>query len=196
MSYEIEYEERMMLSEIDYYRIIALLEELYGPFTYKFLRNRYFDTKDFCLQKAHTILRIHSELEGNRLITLKVKGEEGDIEISQELNSFWLRNILERNIFPDGRIKQALEEKGVDTKDLYFYGDLETRRLEIKLKDHLLVLDINYYGGKSDYNLEVETKSKQKAKDIILRYCDKFNLSYQENCLSKSRRFFNNLKIQ
>ena len=165
MSIEIECEKRMMLSEREYYYITSLLEEEYGPFTYRFLRNRYFDTKDFKLLNLHCVLRIRSELEGDRVLTLKIKGEDGDIEISQEMNNYWLRNVLERNSFPDGDVKKALEEKGVNAKELMFYGILETRRLEIKFKDHLLVLDINYYNGHSDYNIEIEAKNKQKAKD-------------------------------
>ena len=196
MSIEIECEKRMMLSESEYYHITSLLEEEYGPFTYKFLRNRYFDTKDFDLLKRHYVLRIRSELDGDRVLTLKIKGEDGDLEISEEMNNYWLRNVLERNSFPDGEVKKALEERGIQTKQLMFYGILETRRLEIKFKDHLLVLDINYYNGKSDYNLEIEAKSKQKAKDVILHYCDKYHLEYQDDCLSKSRRFFNSLKTK
>ena len=194
MSYEIECEKRVMLSESQYLEIISYFENEYGPFTYRYLRNRYFDTPNHDIINARCMLRIRSELDKDRTLTLKIEDPDGDIEVSQKVNNFWLRNILEKGMFPDGDVKTALRIKGFKVETIKCFGHLDTRRLEIKFKDHLLVIDLNYYGYNYDYNLEIEAPTKEKAEKWILYYCKKFNIKYSEDYLSKSARFFKSLE--
>ena len=96
---------------------------------------------------------------------------------------------------PDGPIKEKLLKDGVDVSSLKMIADLYTRRIEINIDDYLLVLDANLYNDITDYNLEIESNvSKEHAKRTILDYCQRFNIKYELDYLTKSERAMNSTK--
>lgn len=193
MSYEIECEKRILLTKHEYFYILDDIKEQHKNISFTYLRNRYFDTPNLDIQKSGCMLRMRSELDGERTLTLKIKGDNGDIEYHQKVSSYMFRKLLIENRFPNGVIKEQLELKGIDTKHIRFFGILETRRLELKKKNHLFVLDINDYNGLTDYNLEVEAASIEIAEKEINNYCKKYSLTMKNDYLSKSSRFFKTL---
>lgn len=193
MSYEIECEKRILLTKHEYFYILDDIKEQHKNINFIYLRNRYFDTPNFDIQKNGCMLRMRSELDGERILTLKIKGDNGDLEYHQKVSSYIFRKLLIENRFPAGVIKEQLETRGIDTKQIRFFGILETRRLEIKCKNHLFVLDINDYNGLTDYNLEVEASSMEVAEKEIDNYCKKYSLKMKNDYLSKSSRFFKTL---
>lgn len=195
MSYEIECEKRILLTKHEYFYILDDIKEQHKNISFTYLRNRYFDTPNLDIQKSDCMLRMRSELDGERTLTLKIKGDNGDIEYHQKVSSYMFRKLLIENRFPNGVIKEQLEQKGIDTKHIRFFGILETRRLELKKKNHLFVLDINDYNGLTDYNLEIEAASIEIAEKEINNYCKKYSLTMKNDYLSKSSRFFKTLTL-
>ena len=50
------------------------------------------------------------------------------------------------------------------------------------------MIDKNKYHGVTDYDLEIESDSQEKSLEIIKQYCIKYNLSFDKDYKSKSRR--------
>ena len=82
-----EYEARVMIGESEYLKIkeeYLNLGQICREFTNK---NTYFDSPDLYLTHHHMVLRIR-EIDGlEKELTLKVKGENGDIEITHNIES-------------------------------------------------------------------------------------------------------------
>ncbi len=189
-----EFEKRVMLSEKEYFKILNDIKNSFPNTPFIYQKNRYFDTDDFLISNKHSTLRIRSYFPDKREITLKVKDQDCDLEINEPLSLFWLRQIIDSHRFPDNQVKTKLLELNIDINKINFLGILETRRLEISYSTHTLVLDVNNYLGVSDYDLEVEASSLQEAEKYIQVYCNKYNLTYKKDYLSKSRRFLKRLK--
>ena len=100
-------------------------------------------------------------------------------------------NLLEKNIIPEGPVKEALKIKGI--KSIQFVGKIRTYRFEVFHKEYTIVLDKNEYENIVDYNLEIESDSEAKSIEIMKTTCND-NL-YDENtaCLKDSPIFLPNL---
>ena len=108
---------------------------------------------------------------------------------------YWFYQITRNSHLPECEAKNALINDGVDISSLKLICELFTRRIEIDLDDHILVIDTNMYNDAIDYDLEIESKvSKEHAKETILKYCDQFGLEYKTHYLTKVQRAFNTIK--
>ena len=169
----IEYEERVIISKSDYLKII---EDFSNHSQEKlFIENIYLDNREQFIYKTKKMLRIRNTNHKKQELTLKIGQPDGsNLEINETLDKHPLIDQKLNNQF--GCYKEVLR--------------LVTHRIEIQMDDYLLVIDKNEYNNITDYNIEIEAKSQQKAQEIIKNYCKKYNLIYKENCPTKSQRAF------
>ena len=183
-----EYEARVMVSESQYSKI----RDKYlnsGHICHEFTnKNTYFDTSDLYMTNHHIVLRIREIDDIEKELTLKVKLENGDEEITE-------RNISDNDCcrYLAGEIdaKQIVKEltmRGVDVNDLRVVATLVTERLEVSFSNFLLVIDKNYYNNKIDFNIEVESTSRKEAEKYLLEIIEPFAIEYKKDYISKSRR--------
>ena len=183
-----EYESRLMISEEQYFNIVSFYLSK-RPYE-KFIQNTniYFETEDLALRREHIVLRVRIINDNYVELTLKEKAQEGDIEINDTLNGNQIEQ-LQEGYFPDGEVKNRLSLLACPLSSIKQVAKLNNRRLEIKEEDHLLVIDKNTYGDITDYNIEVEADNMKAAKDILIRYIEKFNLQNNDKKYAgKARR--------
>ena len=167
----IECEERVMLTFEQYQTLIGVYMMKDPAFKYLEIENIYLDDENLSIKRNHKMLRIR-HTNGIEELTLKIKGDNGDIEINETLSSH-----------PE--IDKALDNKF----DQYHpITTLKTKRLEADMKDYLVVIDMNEYSGIIDYDLEIEAPSMEIAKREITAICKKYHIIYNENYKSKSSR--------
>ena len=183
MAKSLEYEQRVMLSITQYKKLKKEFDSL-RPFT---LINEYFDTSNLDIIKSRRMLRIRNLNHKGYELTLKIKGSNGDVEINENISNYKRCRIKNDSIFPKGEIKKILENE-YNLKDIVFITKLKTIRIEKQIGDYLLVLDKNLYNGIVDYDLEVESVSKERATEVIKKYCTVYNIEFNENYRGKSRR--------
>ena len=183
-----EYEARVMIGESEYLKI----KEEYlntGRICREFTnKNTYFDSPDLYLTHHHMVLRIREIDDLEKELTLKVKGEDGDIEITHNIESEEeYQKILSGNI-NNLEIEKEISSRGGDIKSLGVITTLTTERVEVEFDDHLLVIDKNFYNNKVDFNLEVESTSRELAKEYLEKVISKYGIAYKKDYISKSRR--------
>ena len=183
-----EYEARVMIGESEYLKIkeeYLNIGRICREFTNK---NTYFDSPDLYLTHHHMVLRIR-EIDGlEKELTLKVKGEDGDIEITHNIESEEeYQKLLSGNI-SNLDIEKEISSRGGDIKSLGVITTLTTERVEVEFDDHLLVIDKNFYNNKVDFNLEVESTSRELAKEYLEKVISKYGIAYKKDYISKSRR--------
>ena len=189
----IEYEARAMVNEEQYNNILAHFKDQKGDKKSLVNINTYFDYKDLFLTEHHMVLRTREIDDKEYELTLKIKGQNGDTEVNQKLTLNELLKIKEDVQLPEGRILDILIKAGIDIKRLSLITELKTERLEIYRNDHTLVIDKNYFNGKIDYNVEVESTSKTLAISYLNEYFASFGVEYKNGYISKSRRAIYNL---
>ena len=179
-----EYEARVMIDENSYQQISAKTLNS-GRICRVFTNiNTYFDTQDLYLTHHHIVLRIREIISKEiheKELTLKIKGEYGDIEITRKLK-------IEEECIIDEEINNELSNRGVDVSKLEKITTLTTDRIEVPYEYYLLVIDKNYYNDKIDFNLEVESTNRELAKKYLLEFIKEYNIEYKEEYISKSRR--------
>ena len=183
-----EYEARVMIGESEYLKIkegYLNIGRICREFTNK---NTYFDSPDLYLTHHHMVLRIR-EIDGlEKELTLKVKGEDGDIEITHNIESEEeYQKLLSGNI-NNLEIEKEISSRDGDIKSLGIITTLTTERVEVEFDDHLLVIDKNFYNNKIDFNLEVESTSRELAKEYLEKVISKYGIAYKKDYISKSRR--------
>ena len=167
----IECEERVMITFDQYRRILALYVAKYPNYRFLDIENTYFDDEKLSLKNSHKVLRLRKS-NGEVELTLKIKGEDGDLEINET---------------PDNHpeIDKALNNEFNKYRPI---AKLATSRIEIDIEDYLFVLDMNKYNGIIDYNIEIEANTKERAKAVIQKICKSFDLEYKKDYRSKSSR--------
>ena len=196
MSLNIECEDRVMIYESNYYDILTPLLRRSNEHPFILQTNIYIDTADHYIKNHIGVLRIRVIQPLNIELTLKIKDKDGDKEYNEPVLFQNYQLFKEKNILPEGEIKQLLTQilKTSDlTSVLSPITTLDTRRYEEKIDDYLLVLDKNSYNGIEDYNLEVEAISVERAKEVMQKYCKEYGIEYKP-CKSKSRRALDSIK--
>ncbi len=185
-----EYETRLMLTEEQYFFIVTYYMNIEPNKHFLQNANHYYDTDDLFLRGQHMTLRVRIINDVKSELTLKIKGENGDEEITDGLAPKEQELLLEQSIFPYGQVRNRLMLLPYSLDKYHRIASLYNRRLEIEYEDHTLVIDKNTYGDIVDYNLEVESKIGIKhAKDTLKEYIDKFNLTVsEEKYVGKARR--------
>lgn len=175
----IEYEDRVMIKESDYKKVIEDIKKDSKHYVSLHIENIYLDTHDFELQKNHLMLRLRNINNDEQELTLKIRNGQGShIELNETLKS---------HPEIDKHLDKRFEEYQEITK-------LVTDRIEVQHEDYLFVLDKNYYNGIIDYNIEIEAKTFEKAHETLLKYCKKYNLEYKSDYPSKNKRALATLK--
>ena len=185
-----EYETRLMLTEEQYFFIVTYYMNIEPNKHFLQNANHYYDTDDLFLRDQHMTLRVRIINDVKSELTLKIKGDNGDEEITDGLAPKEQELLLEQNIFPYGQVRNRLMLLPYSLDKYHRIASLYNRRLEIEYEDHTLVIDKNTYGDIVDYNLEVESKIGIKhAKDTLKEYIEKFNLTVsKEKYVGKARR--------
>ena len=171
----IEYEERVLLSEDDYKKVIADIKKEDVPLHYFHIENIYLDNKEKYIRTNKMMLRIRLINDDVEELTLKIRNKDNsNREINETMES------------------HPLIDKELDNKfDEYFkVAELVTDRIEVQYDNYLLVIDRNIYHGKIDFDLEIEAKNQQIAINLIKTYCVKYNLKYDPNYKNKCQRAF------
>lgn len=181
----IEYEARAMISESQYH---AILRDLPVNVNKTTNTNNYFDYEDLFLTNHHMVLRTRNINENKYELTLKIKGEDGDIEHNLLLDYKDYVSINENILIPNSEVKDKLLENNIELKRLKKITTLVTERIDFKLDKALIVIDKNSYNNKIDYNVEVESDSKESAIKYLDQYFAKYGVKYKKGYIFKSRR--------
>lgn len=140
----LECEERVMITFEQYQKVISHYVAIDPNFKILDIENTYFDDAELSLKNSHKVLRMR-RTNGHIELTLKIKGEEGDLEINET---------MENHPEIDKALNHQFDKYHPITK-------LRTNRVEAKEKDYLVVIDQNMYNGIIDYNVEVEASNKE-----------------------------------
>ena len=187
----LEYEERVMITENQYSQIV----EEYSKYEQKKIvnTNYYFDYEDLELTNSGMVLRARNIDDQIFELTLKIKQENGDIEVNHPLTSNEFLDIIENKEIPDSEVLVLLNSKNIDLESIKLITSLKTERIEIEFPEYLFVIDKNYYNNKVDFNLEVESTSKKDAKTYLNQIISQFGIENKKDYISKSRRAIYNL---
>lgn len=188
MKKDIECEERMMIDEKQY---LSFMNE-YSAYKNSSITNQinyYFDDEDLSLRNHHQVLRIRMKDNSHYELTMKIKGDNGDIELNNYLEEKDAYEMIRTLNFHNDVIENEI--KKVTAKPLILITSLSTKRLEVEFDSHLLVIDKNEYSSIIDYDIEVEAKSMEEAQKWIMYYASKFSCEYKKHYVSKSRRAIN-----
>ena len=188
-----EYEARVMVSEKEYLDLLRHYSKCRCPKRKIINTNTYFDYENLFLTKNHMVLRTRSISENEYELTLKIKGEESDLELNHILSKEEYEKMREKIIIPQSNVLDKLKELKIDLSKLVLLTDLTTERMEIEYKKHTLVIDKNYFRNRVDYNVEVESFSRKAAKIYLLKHVLPFGITYKKGYVSKSRRAIYNL---
>ena len=188
-----EYEARVMVSEKEYLDLLRHYSKCRRPKRKIINTNTYFDYENLFLTKNHMVLRTRSISENEYELTLKIKGEESDLELNHILSKEEYEKMREKIIIPQSNVLDKLKELKIDLSKLVLLTDLTTERMEIEYKKHTLVIDKNYFRNRVDYNVEVESFSRKAAKIYLLKHVLPFGITYKKGYVSKSRRAIYNL---
>lgn len=161
MNQEIEIEYKNLLTKQEFDRLTVFFGFTKDAFNLQ--ENHYFDTQDFQLKASNAALRIRFK-NGNYVLTLKEPAEIGLLETHQQLNKEEAEGLLFSNErLREGTITKQLQNLGVKSDDLRFFGTLSTARAEKKTDDGLIVLDHSRYLNKEDYEIEVEVTNAEEG---------------------------------
>lgn len=174
----LECEKRAMLTFDQYKRLVADYIGKYVDYKIIDIENIYFEDDNFSLKANHSILRKRI-IDGNKEeLTLKIKGDKGDIEINETMESH----------------PEIDKELNYKFNNYHPLTSLKTKRIEIEIDDYLLVIDQNFYNGIIDYDVEVEAPTIEKAEKVILDICDKYGVIYKKDYPSKTFRAIASMK--
>ena len=178
-----EYESHAMINEEQYLRIYQ--DNLNSNFEHTYLENTniYYDTPDLFLINHQMVLRLRGVKDKYNEVTLKIEEENGIKEINYPVKK---DEVVDFEKFPV--IKEELEKRGINLKDIRYITTLITKRLEVKKDGYLFVIDKNTYGTTIDYNLEVESSSKELAEHYLDQELAKYQIQKEKNYIVKSKR--------
>jgi len=151
--------------------------------------NFYIDSKDRTLRENEIALRIR-EKKDEYILTVKTPMSEGLLEKNQTLTSAEALDMIEFNKFPVGEVSAFLELLDVDLSALVVLAKMSTKRTTLKKDDvrERISLDVNTYGNKVDYELEVDKTAMALAEKRIAEILNPLNIDYTINKTSKQTR--------
>lgn len=169
----IEYEERLIIKESDYQKIIEDINAQKLKGRHLHIENIYLDDKEYSLTDNHKMLRIRTTNNKDVELTFKSRHPSGG---HYEINET-LEHHHEINLNLDKEFKEYHE-----------VARLITDRIEIPIDDYLFVIDKNHYGNIIDYNIEIEAISQEKAHELMVKYAEKYQIPYKKEVGGKSGR--------
>lgn len=184
MSRNLEIEVKGLLSKEEYEKILHSF-----PNQKSYVQvNYYIDTKVFEIKSKRCGLRIRFKDKKYEL-TLKVTQEEGKLEINQDLTKKDYELFGNCGVFPSGEVKDYIEKfLQIDISKLFIFTSMETARLDISFDGSLISLDKSVCLGETDYEIECESDSQNKAQKDLESFLGKYGLKYKKFSSSKLRR--------
>ncbi|URT72244.1 CYTH domain-containing protein [Cytobacillus firmus] len=151
--------------------------------------NHYFDTPDFLLKEKGSALRIRHKY-GSFELTLKQPHPEGLLETNEDLSESEAAEMIQTGKIPREQIKKSLEELGIKTDNLRYFGTLTTKRAEKEYNKGLAVLDHSRYLDKEDFEIEFEVDDRKDGQMVFLNLLQQLNIPVRKT-ENKIKRFYN-----
>ncbi|MBR2544898.1 MAG: CYTH domain-containing protein [Erysipelotrichaceae bacterium] len=176
MKHEVETELKMLLNSDEVQRLIACY---YSSIPFIPQINTYYRSNN----SEHYAFRIR-ERNGETLFTLKEKVNGETVEHEKIINEPLLQDkeLLELlasfNEFPPFEV----------------LGQLTTLRSDYVTDNAVISLDINFYNGLCDYEIEYECTGDHDYKKAFKAFLNRAGITYKANKESKYKRFINTLK--
>lgn len=184
MANAVEIESKILIDEKEYKK----LGEKLG-FNAPYLQTNWYIDSDDRILENNTIrlgMRIRN-VNGEFILSLKAPMAEGKLEKDQLLSVSEADNMIQKNIFPEGEIKDFVSEYlDIDVSKLKTLAKMETERRRCTYGNVRLALDRNTYLGKTDYELEVDADSIEKAQEVAKEILKGYKFTFNE--VSKQRR--------
>ena len=174
-SNNIEIEAKVLLSKRDY---LKLLENMSFGEQVKIQNNYYLDSKDRVLKKYGMTVRLRQR-EGKNKLTLKAPLAEGLLTKNQELSDSEANALINNDILH------------IDVNKLAILATLTTERKEGTFEDFDINISKNSYSNIVDYELECDSDSVSNSQAALRDICQKYNIEYKINTLSKEARAVN-----
>lgn len=188
MMEEIEIEFKNLLTVDEYVQLINAFT-IERSALYK-QANHYFDTPHFHLKEQQCALRIRAK-NGGYILTLKEPHIEGLLETHQMITESEAKQTFRSCNLPPGNVTTKLKLRlGEDLTKLVYLGELKTDRIEVKIKDGLLVFDKSNYLGYTDYELEFECSDWMKGKTFFENFLNRYHIPKRDTP-NKIQRFMN-----
>ncbi|MDM5226570.1 CYTH domain-containing protein [Cytobacillus sp. NJ13] len=150
--------------------------------------NHYFDTPDFLLKAKGSALRIRQK-NGSFELTLKQPHPEGLLETNENLTESEAAEMIQTGKIPTEQIIKSIEELGIKTDKLQYFGTLATKRAEKKYMKGLAVLDHSRYLNKEDFELEYEVDNRNEGELTFLNLLKQLNIPVRKT-ENKIKRFY------
>ena len=188
MNNNVEIEAKVLLTKKQYLTVYESLKAEKGIELIN-QTNFYIDSKDRILKDNDIALRIR-EKRDEYVLTVKTPMSEGLLEKNQALDSKEANEMIEFNKFPKGEVAEFLELLDIDLSKLVVLAKMSTKRTTIEKKDirERISLDVNTYGNKVDYELEVDKTAMALAEKRIAEILTPLNIKYELNTVSKQTR--------
>ncbi|MFZ3577922.1 CYTH domain-containing protein [Virgibacillus sp. DJP39] len=191
MTQEIEIEYKNLLTAAEFSKLLH-----YFPFpqTGTWQTNYYFETANYQLKVKGAALRIR-EKSGSYVLTLKEPHPEGLLETHDTMTKDEAARWINGERFEKEQVCRQLNLLGIPKEDLVYYGSLKTERYETNYQGTLLVLDYSTYNGTSDYELEIEAKSRNAGQQMLRSIIEEHGITEKETP-NKIKRFFSSLTVK
>lgn len=150
--------------------------------------NYYFETADYLLKTYGSALRIR-EKNGTYTLTLKEPHPDGLLETHDPLTKQEKERWLSGQHSKAPNVTRQLQKKGIALSDLYYIGQLVTKRRQQTYKQTIVVLDESMYNGRKDYELEVEATDYKTGLTVFRNLLDTLAIPQRETP-NKIKRFF------
>ncbi|MDF2039314.1 CYTH domain-containing protein [Cytobacillus oceanisediminis] len=183
----IEIEFKNMVTREEFSSLIDFLNLRSEDFSEQ--ENHYFDTPDFLLKAKGSALRIRQK-NGSFELTLKQPHPEGLLETNENLTESEAAEMIQTGKIPTEQIIKSIEELGIKTDKLQYFGTLATKRAEKEYMKGLAVLDHSRYLNKEDFELEYEVDNRNEGELTFLNLLKQLNIPVRKT-ENKIKRFSN-----
>jgi len=186
MEKNIEIEFKNMLTKEEYTNLLEHYQikenELFKQ------ENHYFDTEDFDLKEQNSALRIRKKQAGYEL-TLKQPHEDGLLETNKQLSTDTGEEMIQNGRILDEQFAALLEDMGIASDSIRYFGSLTTIRAEKETGNGLLVFDHSFYLNIEDYELEYEVSDRKEGQAFFEELLQSFQIPVRKT-KNKVRRFY------
>ncbi|MFC7371813.1 CYTH domain-containing protein [Fictibacillus iocasae] len=187
MKQELEIEFKNLVSEKDFHKIMDTFQLKEDQL--KKQTNHYFDTPDFSLKAQRSALRIR-HIEEGYVLTLKQPSQGHLLESHEILTDTVSREMISSSFFPEGGVRELVEQMGISPKEIRYLGSLTTYRTQVAYKSGLLFFDRSHYLGTIDYEIEYECDDDKSGAAIFSALMDELSIPIVKT-ENKIQRFFN-----
>ena len=176
----IENEFKLILSCEQFKQITNTLSVKYGKEFSNIQINYYYDSDDYFIAYCGDSLRVRQK-GCNLSMEYKCKKSTASDQIRK--CEEYKKSI---NVFPN-LIILSNEFSIIDDHIYKYKGNLITVRTDFHINDTIVSLDKNYYLGKTDYEIEIESENPERINEVK----NLLQLNFPTNELGKYKRFLN-----